>query len=180
MLHNQMSIDVENSVHPQPDLHLKSDSVRFFTSSKTHLVGLADPRSEYTQKSIIRQVQYVDIDMTKTDPRSFEVRLRRARLELRKINQSELATLAGIPATSIAHFEGGSRRPSFDSLRKIAGALNVTTDYLLGRTEEPNMTKDEDPLYRYSANLTNRDRELVQAFIQMLEQRQANSTTSSR
>ena len=87
------------------------------------------------------------------------------------MSQLELAKASGLPASSIAHFEGGTRKPSFESLRKIAVALNVTTDYLLGRAKEPNIVKSEDPMYSYGARLTDSDRKLVKDFIDMLESR---------
>lgn len=36
------------------------------------------------------------------------------------------------------HYEGGGRRPDYETLVSIADYLDVTTDYLLGRTDEPN------------------------------------------
>lgn len=58
----------------------------------------------------------------------FQERLRAAR-EMRKWSQAELATRADMPPSSIAHFENGPRKPSFDALRRLANALDVTTDY---------------------------------------------------
>ena len=37
---------------------------------------------------------------------------------------------------AISHFETGQRSPSFENLRKLADALNVSVDYLLGRIDE--------------------------------------------
>jgi transcriptional regulator with XRE-family HTH domain len=53
--------------------------------------------------------------------------------ELRKLTQSELGGRARIAAASISHFETGQRTPSLDSLVKLADALNVSVDALLGR-----------------------------------------------
>ena len=39
-------------------------------------------------------------------------------------------------ASAISHFETGTRKPSFDNLRRLADALDVTTDYLLGRVKD--------------------------------------------
>jgi len=97
----------------------------------------------------------------------FKERLKSAR-ELREMKQSELAGLAKLPPSSIAHFEAGSRKPSFDTLRRLANALDVTTDYLLGRVEEPGLAEAGDPLYRDMGKLTNRDREIAREFLEML------------
>jgi transcriptional regulator with XRE-family HTH domain len=101
----------------------------------------------------------------------FQERLKTARDGLRKWSQSELAARAGLPPSSIAHFETGSRKPSFDTLRRLANALEVTTDYLLGRTDDPALAEAGDPLYRDVGKLTGHDRELARDFLQMLAQR---------
>ena len=100
----------------------------------------------------------------------FMERLRRAR-ELRGLSQSGLAGRAGMPPSSIAHFETGTRKPSFDTLRRLANALEVTTDYLLGRVEDPELGSSGDPLYRDIGKLTTRDRELARDFLEMLATR---------
>jgi transcriptional regulator with XRE-family HTH domain len=101
----------------------------------------------------------------------FKERLRTAREQLRKWSQSELAEKAGLPPSSIAHFEAGARKPSFDTLRKLANALEVTTDYLLGRVDRPGLAEAGDPLYRDVGKLTGHDRELAKDFLKMLAQR---------
>ena len=53
--------------------------------------------------------------------------------ELRKLTQAELGARAGIAAASISHFETGQRAPSLDSLVKLADALSISVDALLGR-----------------------------------------------
>lgn len=100
----------------------------------------------------------------------FRERVKTAR-ELRKWSQIDLAGRAGLPPSSIAHFEAGSRKPSFDTLRRLANALEVTTDYLLGRVNEPGLAEAGDPLFRDVGKLTGRDRELAKDFLQMLAER---------
>lgn len=107
----------------------------------------------------------------------FQERLKSARI-LRGYNQDELAKKAGMPASSIAHFETGTRKPSFDSLRRLANALEITTDYLLGRSEELELAKDGDPLFRDMSKLTGNDREIAKDFLQMLARRAAEKKDS--
>jgi transcriptional regulator with XRE-family HTH domain len=102
----------------------------------------------------------------------FMQRLRAAR-DLRQWSQSDLATRAGMPPSSIAHFETGTRKPSFDTLKRLANALDVTTDYLLGRVEAPGLAEAGDPLYRDVGKLTGRDREIARDFLKMLARNQA-------
>lgn len=102
----------------------------------------------------------------------FKQRLRKAR-EMRQWSQSDLGNKAGLPPSSIAHFEAGSRKPSFDTLHRLANALEVTTDYLLGRVEEPTVAAEGDPLFRDVGKLTGNDRELAKDFLKMLAERNA-------
>lgn len=87
------------------------------------------------------------------------------------MSQVELARATGLPASSITHFESGARKPSFDSLGKLASALKVTTDYLLGRVDVVDAAVPDDPLARYGAHLSTHDRKLVEDFMRMLIER---------
>ncbi len=100
----------------------------------------------------------------------FKTRLKAAR-ELRKLSQGELAEKSGLPPSSVSHFEAGNRKPSFDNLRKLARALAVTTDYLLGRVDTPDQPAVADKLYRHAQKLSDSDRELAAEFIEMLAKR---------
>src|SRR6266511_2022390 len=53
--------------------------------------------------------------------------------EMRGLTQGELGAKAGMAAASISHFETGQRVPSLDSVVKLADALEVSVDALLGR-----------------------------------------------
>lgn len=64
----------------------------------------------------------------------FPIRLKEAR-DLRELSQVELAGRAGLQPSAVSHFETGGRKPSFNNLMLLADALQVTTDYLLGRTD---------------------------------------------
>ena len=104
----------------------------------------------------------------------FSDRLRNAR-EMRKLTQIELGTKANLPSTSIAHFEAGKRKPSFDNLRKLAEALEVTTDYLLGRVAEPSMAEAGDVLFRDIGKLSDYDRRIAENFLKMLTNKDSDS-----
>lgn len=73
---------------------------------------------------------------TEQSRKKFRERLREWRLK-RDLTQEELAWKAGVPVVSVSHFETGHRFPNAESLRRLAEALGVTTDYLLGRVKEP-------------------------------------------
>ena len=68
---------------------------------------------------------------------AFGRRLREAR-ETRRMTQQELGTKSKVPSVMISHFETGVRpNASADNLVKLADALEVSIDYLLGRTDDP-------------------------------------------
>ena len=100
----------------------------------------------------------------------FPQRLRAAR-ELRDLNQSELAGRAGLQASAISHFETGGRKPSFDNLKRLADALDVTTDYLLGRVDDPAGLAGADRIHRHLGQLTGSDRSTAEDMIEMLARR---------
>lgn len=64
-----------------------------------------------------------------------QMRLGKVR-EIRKLSQSILGHLAGCGQEKISAYETGKRRPQYRTLVHIADALQVSTDYLLGRTDE--------------------------------------------
>ncbi|PLY13903.1 MAG: XRE family transcriptional regulator [Sedimenticola sp.] len=101
----------------------------------------------------------------------FSTRLKYAREELRKISQGKLAELTGFKPAAISHFETGARKPSFDNLKRLADALEVTTDFLLGRVENPEEIKEADQLYRDIKNLTATDKELAEKMIAEMAKR---------
>lgn len=100
----------------------------------------------------------------------FPERLRTAR-EYRGLNQSELAVKAKMQASAISHFETGTRKPSFDNLRNLADALDVTTDYLLGRVNEFKDLAGADRLHRHYEALDGSDRKMADDLITMLAKR---------
>ena len=100
----------------------------------------------------------------------FPQRLRAAR-ELRELNQGELARRAGLQASAVSHFETGARKPSFDNLKRLADALNVTTDYLLGRVEEPGRSAGADRIHRHLGQLKDSDRLFAEEMIELLARR---------
>jgi transcriptional regulator with XRE-family HTH domain len=102
----------------------------------------------------------------------FQERLKHAR-DLRGLSQTQLATNAGLPASSVSHFESGSRKPSFDNLKRLAGALSVTTDYLLGRSDVPDASGAVGRLHRDQHKLSSEDLKLTEQFVEMLLKRDA-------
>lgn len=61
----------------------------------------------------------------------FNERLKKLRDE-KGLTQVQLSELTGISARMIQKYESGNARPRLDAAEKLAKALNVTTDQLLG------------------------------------------------
>ena len=53
------------------------------------------------------------------------------------VTQNQAAKALEITPRQYQRFESGEQKPGFDNLRKIADYFNVSTDYLVGRTDEP-------------------------------------------
>lgn len=53
----------------------------------------------------------------------------------RGLNQVEFAKLMGVSKQCVSNWENDNVIPSIDMLLKMATFFNVTTDYILGRTE---------------------------------------------
>jgi transcriptional regulator with XRE-family HTH domain len=86
------------------------------------------------------------------------------------MNQTELAAKAKLQPSAIGHFEKERRKPSFANIRSLAKALNVTSDYLLGRTVE---MSGATTVFRGEENLSNGDREHIQMMIDLMNQKKA-------
>ena len=57
--------------------------------------------------------------------------------ELRKskgLQQEQVAKLVGVNKNAISTYENDKRRPSFETLVRLADLFHVSTDYLLNRT----------------------------------------------
>lgn len=71
----------------------------------------------------------------------FPERLKKLRKE-KDIYQKELADKLNLGRTTIGGYEQGSRSPDKETLNKIADFFDVSTDYLLGRTDHQRPLKD--------------------------------------
>ena len=68
-------------------------------------------------------------------------RLKELRMEKGK-TQKEMAKDLGTTDVSIGRYEAGTREPKTDILNALADYFDVTTDYLLGRTDEKQIKKE--------------------------------------
>lgn len=98
--------------------------------------------------------------------------------EKRNINQLKIAMDIGITQESISKYETGNAFPSKDILLKLADYLNCSIDYLLDRTDNPNINKDkistedeniENLIFRYN-RLSDENKNKLEGCLLALEQ----------
>ena len=59
------------------------------------------------------------------------------------LSQGDLAERVGVNQNTIGRYEKGDRHPDPEMLRRIAEALDVSADYLLGLTDDPTVVPDQ-------------------------------------
>jgi len=91
----------------------------------------------------------------------FSKRLNSAR-RARGLSQKELAVKTGLRQVAISFFETGRRAPSFENLKRLADGLEVTSDYMMGRSDFPEaFAKAQSRLFRSADKLSARDLEVL-------------------
>lgn len=61
----------------------------------------------------------------------------RTRRRILGLTMKQLANIVGVTEAAISHYETGRREPDNDMLLRIANALGVTVDYLIGHEDSP-------------------------------------------
>jgi transcriptional regulator with XRE-family HTH domain len=100
-------------------------------------------------------------------------RLKVAR-EKKRLSQIEAAKLLGISNGTLSGYERNYRDPDTQTLEKMANLFEVSTDYLLGRTDDPRGHSKEDNedvnIAFYNLNeLTEEQKEIVQKQIEIFK-----------
>lgn len=71
-------------------------------------------------------------------------RLRKLRT-INKKKQKDVADYLGVSESAYGFYEQDKREPSNVTLDRLAKYFNTTTDYLLGRTDNPNLPSETKP-----------------------------------
>ncbi|RXZ02118.1 helix-turn-helix domain-containing protein [Fictibacillus sp. S7] len=100
-------------------------------------------------------------------------RIKRCRQE-NEFSQEELAQKLDMKRSNVANYESGRVVPPGNVLLEMSNIFNVTTDYLLGSTNNPysNISLDDNDLkqiQRQRNKLTGKDRERMENMIKMLK-----------
>lgn len=91
------------------------------------------------------------------------------------MTMKELATIVGVTEAAISHYETGRREPDPDMLSRIATALNVSVDFLIGRDEKeeqeykPKRSERANQILKETEDLSDSEFELVRMFLKQVK-----------
>lgn len=88
----------------------------------------------------------------------------------RGFSQIQLAKATKIPASSISHFEKGTRSPSYRSFRSLCYALGVDSEYLICRSDNVHICMRPNLMKKCQA-LDVEDYEIVERIIEALSKK---------
>ena len=97
-------------------------------------------------------------------------RIRESRISA-KLSQKELAEKLGITQTRLSNWEVGTSRPLADNIFSLSDALNVSSDYLLGLTDEPRPTYTEAAYGGKLLELPEEERQEIEDYIEFRHQK---------
>lgn len=109
----------------------------------------------------------------------FSLRLKELR-ENAGFSQRAFASKLGVSQSTVGMWESGQREPNFKTTEKIANYFNVSTDYLLGITDERNSSSDNDDIgfddftyamHNETKELTEDDKQMLLGMAKMLKKR---------
>ena len=95
-------------------------------------------------------------------------------LKEKNITAKELSTAINISAGNISDWKKGKSKPSTDAISKIADYFDVSTDYLLGKTDIPDkkhyeyLDKGNIAFYQGYKGLSDEGKEKLDAFLKFL------------
>ena len=106
---------------------------------------------------------------------SIGIRVKQARAKI-NYNQAKLASESKITPAAISQIESGDRIPSSPVLRRIASTLKVSTDFILGNTDEINFkdliqNKSVQNFYLGFKGLCETDQKIIEEQIEFLKSR---------
>ena len=91
---------------------------------------------------------------------------------MRCLSQCDLAAKAGLQQVAISLFETGRRSPSLGNLKRLADALEVTTDYLMGRSDFAEIPVEiVSKSFRDEQKLSSKDVKFLQRVVEKLIRR---------
>lgn len=113
------------------------------------------------------------------DPKVIGERIKKKRQEL-KLSQRELAEEIEVTPSAINQYEKGDKVPSSEKIIKLAKILGISSDYLLGVTDEEDIFLDASVTMAFKAfkELGPNDRNNIVENINFLRERAKKKTRS--
>ena len=91
----------------------------------------------------------------------------------KNLTQSELAKIINVSPSTVGMYERENRQPTPETLNQLADFFEVTTDYLLGRTNQKYFKEEDTIAFHTKKKITDKDlkhlRSIVDAYIDGLE-----------
>lgn len=117
----------------EPDFKVLEQIANYFDVTTDYLLGRS-------KKKNISQDEHIehDIFMSNISSRLSKI------LEEKNMTQRKLSELVGVSEVTISRYLNGNRIPKTDIISDIANALNVSVDYLLGRTNQSDKKSQQD------------------------------------
>ena len=89
-----------------------------------------------------------------------------------KLTQKDIATFLNISQPAYQQFESGKKKMNLETMEKLADFFNVSTDYLLGKTDFPDLDLEVDidnaidnSVAYDGTPITDNDREIIKDFL---------------
>ncbi|RKN85666.1 helix-turn-helix domain-containing protein [Paenibacillus ginsengarvi] len=99
--------------------------------------------------------------------------------EKRGLTQEELSIKLGISRASLSHYETNRRQPDYETLRNIANFFDISLDYLLGRTNNPQTVLDRD-IRDFVDSLELSDEKILEKFMLTIDGRKLTPEEAKR
>jgi len=97
----------------------------------------------------------------------------------RGLTQEELAASLGISRAALSHYEKSRREPDTETLGKIADLFQVSIDYLVGRTSQPQTTLDPE-IRQFADELELSDEQILENFSLTIDGRKLTADEARR
>ena len=111
-------------------------------------------------------------------------RITRSREE-KNLNQAQLAEKSGVTPAAISQIEKGTRTPTIPVLQRIASVLNVSIDYLLGKTDSSeldDLLHDQEvrTFFRGFQSLDPEDKETIEKMVDFFKSKKEEGGHGTR
>lgn len=99
----------------------------------------------------------------------------------KKYSQQKLADILNVSRSTVAMWETNASEPSNEMLRQIADIFGVSTDYLLGKKDDPTPQKDaldgvEFAFYGDVSDFTEEEKQDLADFVEFIRSKRKGKT----